>query len=135
MDRSVRALAEPPDRARLQEKLRALAPEISADLSALGAAESKELLSDFVSDLFLATAEQKRREEHRQRQAEGIAEAKARGVRFGRPAPVLPDNFDQVYQQWQEGALSVRKAAGACGMTESSFYYAATRKARSAQAT
>ena len=91
MDRSVRALAEPPDRARLQEKLRAL--------------------------------------------AEGIAEAKARGVRFGRPAPVLPDNFDQVYQQWQEGALSVRKAAGACGMTESSFYYAATRKARSAQAT
>lgn len=53
----------------------------------------------------------------------------------GRPAPVLPDNFDQVYQQWQEGALSVRKAAGACGMTESSFYYAATRKARSAQAT
>ena len=118
MDRSVRALAEPPDRARLQEKLRALALEISADLSALGAAESKELLSDFVSDLFLATAE-----------------AKARGVRFGRPAPVLPDNFDQVYQQWQEGALSVRKAAGACGMTESSFYYAATRKARSAQAT
>ena len=62
MDRSVRALAEPPDRARLQEKLRALALEISADLSALGAAESKELLSDFVSDLFLATAEQKRRD-------------------------------------------------------------------------
>ena len=108
------------------------------DMPLLDTRQGRDLTGTLIADIvlqLLSYVAQTERENIRQRQAEGIAEAKARGVRFGRPAPVLPDNFDQVYQQWQEGALSVRKAAGACGMTESSFYYAATRKARSAQAT
>lgn len=120
-----------PDDETLQDQLKALAREIVAELSDLEPARSKELLGDFVSELFLSAAEQTRREEQRRRQAEGIAAAKARGVRFGRPAPSLPDNFDEVYQAWRDGTLSVRKAASACGMAESSFYSAATRRAQS----
>lgn len=116
---------------RLQEKLKELAKEISSDLSVLEGAQSKELLSDFVSELFVSLAEQNRREERRRKQAEGIAAAKARGVRFGRPAPPLPDNFDEVYRAWQEGRMSLRQAASACGMAKGSFYNVAMRKEQS----
>ena len=79
-----------PEKELLQTKLKELAEEISEDLSALEAEQGKELLSDFVSDLFLAAAKRRQQQERRRRQAEGIAAAKARGVRFGRagmPAP------------------------------------------------
>lgn len=60
--------------------------------------------------------------EDRQRQAEGIAAAKARGVRFGRVPKPLPDNFYEVYQQWRVKKLSVSEAAKACGMPQSTFF-------------
>ena len=72
------------DRGQVQEKLRLLAEEITEDLSRLESAQSKELLSDFVSELFLSMAKQDQQAVRRQKQAEGIAAAKARGVRFGR---------------------------------------------------
>lgn len=74
------------DRAQVEARLNALAREISADLAGLEDGQSKELLSDFVSELYLAQADRRRRDERRRKQAEGIAAAKARGVRFGRPA-------------------------------------------------
>lgn len=116
------------DDKKLQSQLSDLAREIVSDLSDLEPARSKELLSDFVSELFLSMAQQNQREERRQRQAEGIAAARARGVRFGRPAPPLPDNFEEVHQAWRDGEISLRQAAKACGMPTSTFHGAAVRR-------
>ena len=118
------------DRERLQAKLKQLAEEISSDLAALDEEQSKLLLSDFVSNLFLAAAEQKRRTERRQRQAQGIAAAKAKGVRFGRAGTPLPDNFDEIHRAWRDGQMSLQQAANACGMAQGTFYGIATRRER-----
>ena len=59
----------------------------------------------------------------RQRQAEGIAAAKARGVKFGRPPGALPENFTDIYQQWKNGEITGLAAADACGMPMSTFRY------------
>lgn len=117
-----------PDKDQLRAKLKELAEEISADLSSLEAAQSKELLSDFVSELFLAVTEQQRRKERRQKQAEGIAAAKAKGVRFGRTRKPVPDNFDDVHQAWRDKTLSLREAADLCGLSQGTFYGMAVRK-------
>ena len=61
----------------------------------------------------------------RQRQAEGIAAAKARGVRFGRPPKSLPENFHHLYQQWKNGKITGSAAAKQCGMPLSTFRYRA----------
>lgn len=122
------SISQEADKKMLQVKLKALAQEISSDLSALEPVESKELLSDFVSELFLAAAKENQRKERRQKQAEGIAAAKARGVRFGRTGKPIPDNFDEIYHAWREGTLSLRKAADACGLARGTFYGMAIRK-------
>lgn len=111
-----------------RQELRELAQDIASGLSGLEPAHSQALLSEFVSELFRSAAELDRRAQRRQKQAQGIAEAKTRGVRFGRPAAPLPDGFEQARRDWQEGRLTVREAADACGMSHSSFYYAATRR-------
>lgn len=116
-----------------RSQLKTLAREIVSGLSQLEPGESEELLGSFVSELFLAVAEQSRREERRQKQAEGIAAAKARGVRFGRPSPVLPDSFDALHHAWRRGEMSLRQAADACGITKSSFYNAAVRREQAAE--
>lgn len=59
------------------------------------------------------------------RQAEGIAAAKMRGVRFGRPPSPLPENFHEIYQQWKNGKITGLAAAKACGMPMSTFRYRA----------
>lgn len=115
-------------KAQVQEKLKALAEEISDSLSTLDCAQRKEVLSEFVSDLFLAAADQQRREERRRRQAEGIAAAKARGVHFGPSAKPTPENFDEIYRAWRSGELSLRQAAGACGMARGTFCNIAMRR-------
>ena len=58
----------------------------------------------------------------KQRQAEGIAAAKARGVKFGRPPAVLPENFYAVHKKWRDKKITLRQAAEACGMPEGTFY-------------
>lgn len=63
----------------------------------------------------------------RQRQAEGIAAAKARGVRFGRPPRPLPENFREVHRQWRNKKITLRQAAEACGMPEGTFYAKAAK--------
>ncbi len=63
----------------------------------------------------------------RQRQAEGIAAAKARGVKFGRPPTPLPDNFHQVHQDWRGKKITLQQAAKACSMPVGTFYAKATR--------
>jgi DNA invertase Pin-like site-specific DNA recombinase len=63
----------------------------------------------------------------KQRQAEGIAAAKARGVKFGRPPRPLPDNFDEVCRDWQDKKITLRQAAEICQMPPSTFYDRATK--------
>ena len=84
------------------------------------------LISDIVLALFSYVAENER-VNIKQRQAEGIAFAKARGVKFGRPEIPLPDNFHQVHKAWRTGSLTLRQAAQACWMAESTFYTNALR--------
>ena len=116
----------------MQVRLRELAQEIVSGLSTLDSMQSKALLDSFVSELFMSIAKQEIRESRRQRQAESIAAAKARGVQYGRSRKPLPDNFEECYQRWRNGETTMSKAALNCGMSKTSFRDAAMRKAKSA---
>lgn len=122
--RSTAAKAEDQE---LQNRLRQLAEEVISEISELDASDSRELVGDFVSELFRLVVEQERREARRQRQAEGIAAAKARGVRFGRSRTPLPENFGEQYEAWQNGELTLTQAAKVCGMTRTRFSNAVER--------
>ena len=84
------------------------------------------LIADIVLQL-LSYVAQNERENIRQRQAEGIAAAKARGVKLGRPSQPLPDNFRQVHRDWRNKKMTLRQAAQACAMPEGTFYAKAVR--------
>ena len=78
------------------------------------------LIADIVLQLLSYVAETERSFIH-QRQAEGIAAAKARGVKFGRRPKDRPDNFSEVKVQWTEGKISARQAARELSITHSTF--------------
>ena len=63
----------------------------------------------------------------RKRQAEGIAAAKAKGVKFGRPPIPLPDNFYPVHKAWRAKKMTLKQAAATCGMPVGTFYSKAVR--------
>ena len=84
------------------------------------------LIADIVLQLLSYVAQIERESIH-QRQAEGIAAARARGVRFGRPPLPVPENFEEMRRAWREGRVSLREAADACGMPRGTFYSKATR--------
>lgn len=94
------------------------------DMPILDTRLGKDLLGTFVSDVVLQilsfVSENERTNIH-QRQMEGIAAAKARGVRFGRPEKPLPDGFEAVYIKWKNGQLSGRQAAAELNMPHSTF--------------
>ena len=79
------------------------------------------LISDLVLALFSYVAETEYRTIH-QRQSEGIAAAKARGVKFGRPPKPLPENFYNVHKRWREKKITLKNAAKECNMPESTFF-------------
>lgn len=85
------------------------------------------LISDIVLQL-LAFVAQTERENIKQRQAEGIAAARARGVRLGRPPRPLPEKFDSAYQDWIGGKITATKAAEICGMPYGTFRFYARRR-------
>lgn len=98
------------------------------DMPLLDTRRDKDLLGTFVSDLVLQVLSyvaENERENIRRRQAEGIAAAKARGIRFGRPEHPLPGNFETVKSRWQRKELSLEQASKACHMPKSTFYYKA----------
>ena len=78
------------------------------------------LIADIVLQL-LSYVAQIERENIRQRQAEGIAAAKAKGIRFGRPPLPLPENFHENYQRWKSSEITCTTAARACGLPLSTF--------------
>ncbi|MBO5599144.1 MAG: recombinase family protein [Oribacterium sp.] len=95
------------------------------DMPILDTRREKNLLGTFISDLVLALLSyvaENERNNIRQRQAEGIAAAKARGVHFGRHPNPLPENFYEVYQQWKMKKISVSEAARQCGMPQTTFF-------------
>lgn len=94
------------------------------DMPLLDTRREKNLLGTFISDIVLALLSYVAENERiniKQRQAEGIAAAKARGVKFGRPPKPLPENFYEAYQQWAQGKISLCQAARNCNMPESTF--------------
>ena len=98
------------------------------DMPMLDTRRGKDLMGTFLSDIVLQVLSfvaENERTNIRQRQAEGIAAAKARGVRFGRPPRPLPENYHSVYQRWRAGKITGVAAAKECGMAMSTFRYRA----------
>lgn len=95
------------------------------DMPLLDTRRGKDLMGTFLSDIVLQVlsfvAENERTNIH-QRQAEGIAAAKARGVHFGRPPLPLPDNFYEVHRAWRGKKMTLKQAAEACNMSVGTFY-------------
>lgn len=83
-------------------------------------------LSDIVLQVLSFVAENER-DNIKQRQAEGIAAAKAKGVKFGRPPKTLPDNFYDTYNRWKNKELSLSDAANYCNMPVTTFLYKAKK--------
>ncbi|MFQ7453773.1 MAG: recombinase family protein [Flavonifractor plautii] len=95
------------------------------DMPLLDTRRGKDLMGTFLSDIVLQVLSfvaENERDNIRQRQAEGIAATKARGVRFGRPPLPLPDNFHMLHQAWRGQKITLRQAARACGMPTGTFY-------------
>ena len=95
------------------------------DMPLLDTRRGKDLMGTFLSDIVLQVLSfvaENERDNIRQRQAEGIAAAKARCVRFGRPPLPLPDNFHMLHQAWRGQKITLRQAARACGMPTGTFY-------------
>ena len=99
------------------------------DMPLLDTRRGKDLMGTFLSDIVLQVLSfvaENERINIRQRQAEGIAAAKARGVRFGRPPIDMPEHFEKTVYLWEEKKINIQEALERCGMSESTFY----RKAR-----
>lgn len=100
------------------------------DMPLLDTRRGKDLMGTFLSDVVLQVLSfvaENERANIRQRQAEGIAAAKARGVKFGRPPLPLPENFYEVHKAWRSKKITLREAAEACNMPVGTFYAKARR--------
>lgn len=113
------------------EQWRRITKEIGADIQVIDMpllntnSLHADLTGVFIADLvlqILAYVAETERSFIKQRQAEGIAAAKKRGVSFGRKKEALPENFEMYYQRWCEGKISLRKAAESLQMNHTTFY-------------
>ena len=119
----------------LNEQWRVITKEKGADIVVLDmplldTRREKNLLGTFISDMVLSLlgyVAENERINIRQRQAEGIAAAKINGVKFGRPMIPLPDNFQEMHENWRMGKISMKQAAENCGMKVKTFYSKAVR--------
>ena len=95
------------------------------DMPLLDTRREKNLLGTFISDIVLQllsfVAENERINIH-QRQAEGIAAAKKRGVKFGRPAKKIPENFGEIVRQWDRKEITITEIKEKYHMSEATFY-------------
>lgn len=95
------------------------------DMPLLDTRQGKDLLGTFIADLvlqILSFVAQSERENIKKRQAEGIASAKAKGVRFGRPEKELPDNFGNIVKAWEQKKISFSDILEQCNISEATFY-------------
>jgi len=95
------------------------------DMPLLDTRLHRDLMGTFISDLvlqILSFVAQNERDNIRQRQTEGIAAAKARGIRFGRPIKTAPDNFGELVKQWSKKQLGKDEILKMCNMSQTTFY-------------
>ena len=116
--------------AEIQEEWRKITKKRGADIVVLDmplldTTKSKDLLGTFISDIvlqLLSFVSENERNNILQRQKEGIAAAHKRGVKFGRPAMQIPDNFEENMLLWQNKKLSAKQAAENCNLPIWTFY-------------
>ena len=114
----------------IQNQWRVLTKDIGADICVidmplLDTRQGKDLMGTFIADLvfqILSFVAQNERENIRKRQPQGIAAAKARGVRFGRPEKELPPEFVSLVKQWEKKKITLAKVLKRCKISESTFY-------------
>lgn len=100
------------------------------DMPLLDTRRGRDLMGAFLTDIVLQVLSfvaENERSSIRQRQAEGIAAARARGVQFGRDPRPLPANFYEMFSAWKAGACTIEEASAACGLPRSTFYDKASR--------
>ena len=95
------------------------------DMPLLDTRRGKDLMGTSLSDIVLQVLSfvaENERTNIKQRQSEGIAAAKAQGIKFGRPPLPLPDNFYEVHKAWRSKKITLKQAAEACNMPVGTFY-------------
>lgn len=114
----------------IQNQWRVLTKEIKVDICVidmplLDTRNGKDLMGTFIADLvlqILSFVADNERTNIRKRQEQGIAAAKANGVRFGRPETPVPDNFGEIVKKWEKGKLKFAEAIKECDMSQATFY-------------
>ena len=114
----------------IQKQWRILTKDIGIDICVidmplLDTRNGKDLMGTFIADLvlqILSFVAQNERENIKKRQAEGIAAAKAKGVKFGRPEIAIPDDFDKLIKRWEKKQISIAELLSLCNMSEATFY-------------
>lgn len=114
----------------IQEQWRILTKEKGIDICVidmplLDTRNGKDLMGTFIADLvlqILSFVAQNERENIRKRQAQGIAVAKAKGIKFGRPEIILPDNFEELIREWEKKRLPLSEVLKIYKMSEATFY-------------
>lgn len=114
----------------IQRQWRVLTKDVGVDICVidmplLDTRSGKDLMGTFIADLvlqILSFVAQSERENIRKRQEQGIAAAKARGVRFGRPAVETPEDFGALVEAWERHERSFADTIALCGMSEATFY-------------
>ena len=123
IDRLGRNYAEILEQWRIITKVKGAAIVV-LDMPLLDTRREKDLIGTLVADLVLQIMScfaQIERDFIKQRQAEGIAVAKARGVRFGRPKIPIPENFTEIKEKWKAGKISSRQAGKELGVSYHTF--------------
>ena len=95
------------------------------DMPLLDTRQGKDLMETFIADIvlqILSFVAQSEREKIKERQEQGIAAAKARGVRFGRPEKEVPEDFAQMVKAWEKKKLPLTELLQKCDMSEATFY-------------
>lgn len=114
----------------IQNQWRILTKEKSIDICVmdmplLDTRQGKDLMGTFIADLvlqILSFVAQSERENIKKRQEQGIAAAKARGVRFGRPEKPIPENFEEIIENWENKEINFHEVLEQCYMSETTFY-------------
>ena len=114
----------------IQEQWRILTKEKKVDICVidmplLDTRSGKDLMGTFIADLvlqILSFVAQSERENIRKRQEQGIAAAKAKGIKFGRPEVPVPDDFGKIIKDWDRGKISLSEALKKSNMTKTTFY-------------
>lgn len=114
----------------IQKQWRILTKEIGIDICVLDmplldTRQGKDLMGTFIADLvlqILSFVAQSERESIKKRQAEGIAAAKAKGIKFGRPESKIPADFGKIIRQWERKQIRIAEVIRLCNMSEATFY-------------